>query len=153
MQNKANACFWFPCRSFKFSNFLQAHPHSRALGSSSQTREAVAGNVDGLVGLIIRKNLNVITLIPGQYTDEMCANHAKYWCVIFGIFHNICRVISAATVVQAWTGNSQTNSPSNFLATRILPFPSIKTVCCSVFWQLRHYWEIKVLHSPFILLL
>ena len=37
-------------KSLQFPTFLRVHPPSSALGSRSQTREAVAGNVDSWRG-------------------------------------------------------------------------------------------------------
>ena len=124
-------------KSLQFPTFLRVHPPSGALGSRSQTREAVAGNVDSWKGrLYTRNGLSLLQFLVSTQMKRLqimvsidgSVKHCGFWNIC-----NICRVLSARAVGRAWTGNSQTDSPSNHfyasLATRMFPLPWIKTVC------------------------
>ena len=121
--------------SLQFPTFLRVHPPSSALGSRSQTRKAVAGNVDSWKGrLYTRNELSLLQFLVS--TQMKCLQimvsidgslkHCSFWNIC-----NICRVLSARAVGRALTGNSRTDSPSNgfyaSLATRMFHFPLIKT--------------------------
>ena len=64
-----------PYKSLQFPTSLQVHPSSSALGSRSQTLEAVAEDVDRWKGRLYAKKWIVITSIPDQNIDEAFANH------------------------------------------------------------------------------
>ena len=141
-------------KSLHFPTFLRVHPPSSALGSRSQTREAVAGNVDSWRGrLYTRNGLSLLHFLVSTKMKRLqimvsidgSVKHCSFWNIC-----NICRVLSARAVGRAWTGNSRTDSPSNrfyaSLATRMFPFPWIKTVFISAFWQSHHCWLLKMLH-------
>ena len=125
-----------PYKSLQLPTFLRVHPSSSALGSRSQTREAVAGNVDSWKGRLYARNGSsllqflVITWMKRLHimiSIDVSVKHCSFWNI-----YNICRVFSARAVGRAWTGNSRTDSPSNrfyaSLATRMFPLPRIKTV-------------------------
>ena len=121
---------------------------SSALGSRSQKRESVAGNVNSWKGwLYARNRLSLLRFLVSRYMNrlqimvsiDVSIKYFSFWNIC-----NICRTLSARAVGRAWTGNSRTDSPSNqfyaSLATRMFPFPWIKTVCLSAFWQSHHCW-------------
>ena len=125
-----------PYKSLQFPTFCLVHPPSSALGSRSQTREAVAGNVGSWKGgLYARHGLSLLQFLVSTYTKRlqiMFSIDVSVKHCSFGNICNICRVLSARAVGRAWTGNSRTDSPSNrfyaSLATRMFPLPWIKTV-------------------------
>ena len=123
-------------KSLQFPTFLRVHPSSSALGSRSQIREAVAGNVDSWKGrLYARNGLSLLQFLVStemkrlqiMVSIDVSVKHCSFWNIC-----NICRVLSARAVSRAWTGNSRTDSPSNrfyeSLATRMFPLRWIKTV-------------------------
>ena len=119
-------------KSLQFPTFLRVHPPSSALGSRSQTREAVAGNVDSWKGqLYTRNGLSLLQFLVSTYMKRLqimvridgSVKHCSIWNIC-----NICRVFSARAVGRAWTGNSRTDSFYASLATRMFPLPWIKTV-------------------------
>ena len=125
-----------PYKSLQFPTFLRVHPSSSALGARSQTREAVAGNVDSWKGrLYTRNGLSLLQFLVSTQMKRLqimvsinvSVKHCSFWNIC-----NICRVLSARAVGRAWTGNSRTDSPSNrfyaSLATRMFPLRWIKTV-------------------------
>ena len=121
-------------KSWQFRTFLRVLPPSDALGSRSQIREAVAGNVDSWKGwLHTRNGLSLLRILVStqmkcvqiMISIHVSVKHCSFWNIC-----NICRVLSARAVVWAWTGNGRTDSPSNrffaSLATRMFPHPWIK---------------------------
>ena len=144
-------------KSLQFWTLLRLLPPSGALGSRSQTQEAVAGNVDSR--LHTRNGLSLLRFLVStqmkhvqiMVSIDVSVKHCSFWNIC-----NICRVISARAVGWAWTGNGRTDIPSNrfcaSLATRMFPLPLIK-MCFSAFWHSRHCCWLKILHSSFILLI
>ena len=135
-------------KSLQFRTFLRVLPPSGVLGSRSQTREAVAGNVDSWKGRLHTGNgLSLLRFLVStqmkcvqiMVSIHVSVKHCSFWNIC-----NICCVLSARAVVWAWTGNSRTDSPSNrifsSLATRMFPHPWIKNAFFSAFWQSRHCW-------------
>ena len=124
-----------PYKSLQFPTFLRVHPSS-STGSRSQTRVAVAGNVDIWKGRSYARNgLSLLQFLVSTQMKRLqiivsidaSVKHCSFWNVC-----NICRVLSARAVGRAWTGNSRTDSPSNrfyaSLATRMFPLRWIKTM-------------------------
>ena len=121
-------------KSLHFRTFLTVLPPSGALGSRSQTREAVAGNVDSWKGRLHTRNglslLRFLVSTQMKYVQIMVSIHVSVKHCSFWNICNICRVLSAHAVVWAWTGNGRTDSPRNrffaSLATRMFPHPWLK---------------------------
>ena len=121
-------------KSLQFRTFLRVLPPSDALGSRSQTRQAVAGNVDIWKGwLHARNGLSLLRFLVStqmkcvqiMVSIHVSVKHCSFWKIC-----NICCVLSAHAVVWAWTWNGRTDIPSNrffaSLATRMFPHPWLK---------------------------
>ena len=79
-----------PYKSLQFPTFLRVHPSSSALGSRSQTREAVAGNVDSWKGRLYARNgchyFNSWSVHRWSVSKSWLVLMCRLNIVVFGIF-------------------------------------------------------------------
>ena len=98
-------------------------------------------------GSIIWKKWTVITLSPGQDTDEVCANHASInVSVTHCSFWNICKICCVLSfplaVGWAWTEDGWTDSPSNCFYSSL----ATRTCVAHVLWCISG--PLWVSHAP-----